>query len=124
MLAFAQAAAGRIVRCSIEATGRNITAYATQPDANHVVLTLINKEPSCDATFVLERDLSFSFRAGSAIRLSGPSIESKSGITRGGATVSEAGAWKPTQIEDIGRTQGTLKFSLPRASALIVKLHR
>src|SRR5215475_9065715 len=68
MLAFAQAAAGQIVECSMEGTDRDIKAYATQPDRNHLVLTAINKERSSDATLVLERDFS-SFRTGSAIRL-------------------------------------------------------
>jgi len=123
MLAFAQAAAGEILRCSIEGTDRDIKAYATRLDRNHVVLTGINKERSSDVTLALERDLSSSFRAGSAIRLFGPTIESKSGITLGGATVSEAGSWEPVQIEEIARTQGQFEVSLPRASAVIVNLH-
>jgi hypothetical protein len=122
MLAFAQAEPGEILRCSIEGTGRDIKAYATRPDRNHVVLTGINKERSSDVTLVLERDLSSSFRAGSAIRLFGPTIESQSGITLGGATVSEAGSWAPVQIEEIARTQGQFEVSLPRASAVIVNL--
>lgn len=107
----------------MEQTGRDIKAYATRADGNHVVLTGINKERSSDSTLVLERDVSSSFRAGSAIRLSGPSIESKSGITLGGATVSEAGSWEPVQIKEIARTNGRFEIPLPRASAVIVTLH-
>jgi hypothetical protein len=123
MLAFAQAAAGQMVECSLDETALNIQAYATQPDRNHVVVTAINKERSSDATLVLERNLSSSFRAGSAIRLVAPSLESKSGITLGGATVSEAGSWVPVQIEEMVRTQGWFEVPLPRASAVIANLH-
>jgi hypothetical protein len=123
MLAFAEAAAGQILGCRVEGTGADIKVYATQPDRNHVVLTGINKDRSSDATLVLERDLSSSFRAGSAIRLMGPSLESKSGITLGGATVSEAGSWEPVQIEPVAKTEGQWQVSLPRASAVIANLH-
>ena len=123
MLAFAQAATGQVLGCSLEETGRDIKAYLTRPDRNHVVLTGINKERSSDSTLVLERDVSSSFRAGSAVRLLGPAIESKSGITLGGATVSEAGSWKPVQIQEIAKTNGRFEVPLPRASAVIVTLH-
>ena len=123
MLAFAQAATGQILGCSMEETDRDIKAYATRPDRNHVVLTGINKERSSDSTLVLEPDASSSFRAGSAIRLLGPSIESKSGITLGGATVSAAGSWEPVEIKEIARTNGRFEVPLPRASAVMVTLH-
>lgn len=123
MLAFAQAATGQILGCCLEGADREIKAYATRPDRNHVVLTGINQERSSDATLVLERDVSSSFRAGSAIRLLGPSLESKSGITLGGTTVSPAGSWAPVQIEKISRASGQFKIPLPRASAVIVTLH-
>ncbi len=53
MLAFAQAGMGRIVDCSIEAGGKNISAYATQPDPKHIVVTFINKEPGYDADVMI-----------------------------------------------------------------------
>ena len=107
----------------MEETDRDIKAYATRPDRNHVVLTGINKERSSDSTLVLERDASSSFRTGTAIRLLGPSIESKSGITLGGAKVSQAGSWEPVEIKEIARTNGRFEVPLPRASAVIVTLH-
>jgi hypothetical protein len=122
MLAFAQSGAGRIVASTMDAAGRNIKAYVTQPDANHVVLTFINKERSHDATVVIDRDSSSVFRTGSVIRLSGPTLESKSGVTLGGATVSVSGSWKPTQIEEVHTTQSQFKLGVPRASAAILRL--
>jgi hypothetical protein len=123
MLGFAQSGAGRIIGSTIDAGGRNIKAHATQPAKNCIVLTLINKEPSCDAIVVVDAGASASFRRGSIVRLSGPSLESKSGITLGGAGVSPGGLWRPTRIEEVSRTRRRLQIRLPAASSAIVTLH-
>jgi hypothetical protein len=123
MLAFAQSGAGRIIGSSIESGDRNITAYATQTTKDRIVLTLINKEPASDAVIVIEAGASPPFRSGSLVRLSGPSLESKSGVTLGGAGVSPAGLWKPTRIEDVSRTRRRLQVRVPAASAAVVTLH-
>ena len=123
MLAFAQAGAGRMIGSSIESGDRNFTAYATQPTKDRIVVTLINKEPASDAVIVIEAGASAPFRGGSLVRLSGPSLESKSGVTLGGASVSPAGLWKPTRIEDVTRTRRSLQVRVPAASAAVVTLH-
>src|ERR1700735_26734 len=123
MLAFAQSGAGRMIGSTIESGDRNLTAYATQPTKDRIVLTLINKEPASDAVIVIEAGASAPFRSGSLVRLSGPSLESKSGITLGGAGVSPAGLWKPTRIEDVTRTRRRLQVRVPAASAAVVTLH-
>jgi hypothetical protein len=50
-------------------------------------------------------------------------LESKSGVTLGGAGVSPAGLWKPTRIEDVSRTRLRLQVPVPAASAAVVTLH-
>ena len=122
MLAFAQSGAGRIIGSTIDAGDRNIKAYATQSAMDRVVLTLINKEPSRDAVIVIDTGASVPFRRGSLVRLSGPSLESKSGVTLGGASVSPAGLWKSTRIEEVSGTRRGLQVLVPAASAAIVKL--
>ncbi len=102
---------------------RNIKAYATQPARDRIVLTLINKEPSSEAMVVIDAGTSAPLRRGSLIRLSGPSLESKSGVTLGGAGVSHDGLWKPTQVEEVSGTRGRLQVRLPAASAAMVTLH-
>jgi hypothetical protein len=121
MLAFAQSGAGRMIGSAIEAGKRNITAYATMPAKDRTVLTLINKEPSFEGGVVV--DASTSFRSGSLVRLSGSSLESKSGTTLGDAAVSSAGLWKPAREEEVSRTRTGLQVRLPAASAAIVTLH-
>jgi len=121
MLAFAQSGAGRIIGSSIDYGNRNITAYATQPSKDRTLLTLINKEPSTDAIVVV--DASTPFRGGSLVRLSGSSLESKSGITLADAAASSAGLWKPARKEEVSRTRTGLQVRVPAANAAIVTLH-
>jgi hypothetical protein len=119
VLAFAQSGAGRIIANTIDAGNRNITAYATQPTKDHTVLTLINKEPATEAVVLI--DPSRSFRSGSLVRLSGSSLESKSGITLGGTAVSPAGSWHLTRKEEVARTR-QLQIPVPAATAAIITL--
>jgi hypothetical protein len=121
MLAFAQSG-GRVVGCALDAGERNIKAYATQPSRDRVVLTLINKESSSEATVVIDASTSVPLRSGSLIRLAGPSLERKSGVTLGGAGVSQDGLWKPAQVEEVSGTRGRLQVRLPAASAAVVTL--
>jgi hypothetical protein len=123
MLAFAQAGAGRIIGSAIDAGGRNIKSYATQPAKERIVLTLVNKEPSTDAMVVIDAGRSASLRGGSLVRLTGRSLESKSGINLGGAGVSPNGLWKPALTEDVSGARGRLQVRVPAASATIVTLH-
>src|SRR6185437_7879757 len=123
MLAFAQSGAGRMIGCTFDAGDRNIKTYATQPGRDRVVVTLINKEPSCDAMMVIEAGASASFRSGSLVRLLGPALESKSGVTLGGTAVSSAGLWKPAQVEEVSRTGDKWQVCVPAASAAIVTLY-
>ena len=63
------------------------------------------------------------FHRGSLIRLSGPSLESKFGVSLGGTMVSPEGSWKPDRTEEISTSRGRLRVRLPAASAAIVTLH-
>jgi hypothetical protein len=120
MLAFARGGMGRIISNTVDAGNRTIVAHATQPDHNRTVVTLINKEATSDAVVAIDGDPKF--RTTSVLRLSGPSLESKSGITLGGAAVSPDGLWRAAQGEEVARSQGRLKLRLPAASAALITL--
>jgi hypothetical protein len=122
MLAFAQSGAGRIIRSTVDARNRNVTVHATQHTKDRTVVTLINKEPSWDAVVVINAGQSASFRSGTLVRLSAPSIESKSGVTLGGAGVSSSGLWKSARVEEIIPSQRRLQVRVPAASAAIFTL--
>jgi hypothetical protein len=122
MLAFSQCGTGRMIGSTVDAGSRNISVHATCPSEDHTVLTLINKESARHARVVIEGPPE-SFRNASLVRLSGPSLESKSEITLGGASVSPDGVWKAARVEDLARSEGKLKVRLPAASAALVTLH-
>jgi hypothetical protein len=120
MLAFAQCGSGRIIGSTADSGGRNISVHATRSSEDHTVLMLINKEAAANVVAVIEGD--FRVRSASVVRLSGPSLESKSSITLGGASVNPAGLWKAARVEEVARAQGKLKVPLPAASAALVSL--
>ena len=122
LLAFAQSGAGRILGSTIDAGNRNISAHVTQPARDRTILTLINKEPSSDAVVVIDGGASASFRIRSVVRLSGPSLESKSGVTLGGASVTPAGIRKPAHADGSNTSRRTPRVYLPAASAAMVTL--
>jgi hypothetical protein len=122
MLAFAQAGRGRLVGSHLEAEGRNFEAFATQPGDEQLALTLINKEVSFDAVFDVE--LAAGLQKGSVLRLTAPSIESKTGVLLGGAGVRPKEKWSPVQSEEIRVSGGKLKIRVPAASAAVVTLQK
>ena len=121
MLAFAQAGKGRFIKADIKAESQNVKAYATQQEKGSVVLALINKEPLSDA---MVRIVGVpNLNRATVLRLPGPSIDSKTGVSLGGATVTESGMWKPSHPQDASVSAGRINLKLPAASAAIVTLH-
>lgn len=107
MLAFAQAGRGRMVRVDCEAANLNLTAYAAVDDRKRLALTAINKEVSQNAT--LNLSVGGRFTQGTVSRLTGPSLDSKEGITLGGSSVTMV------RMKD-----GHVAIDVPAASALTV----
>ena len=58
----------------------------------------------------------------SVIRLSGPAIDAKTGVTLGGAEVTAAGTWKAAKSESLDVRNGQLAITMPPASAAIVQI--
>ncbi len=118
MLAFAQSGVGRVIRCEVEAGGRNVSAYATRQADDQVRLTLLNKESVGDAEVVVEG------AQGSGelkvLRLTGPSLESKTGVMLGGAEVGAGGAWRAVRVERVTPERERLRVRVPAGSAAIV----
>jgi hypothetical protein len=118
MLAFSLGGKGRLLKTEMDAGAPGVRAYATQPEKGPLTLTLINKQAGRAAVTVSRVPGS---RA-AVIRLSGPAIDAKSGITLGGAEVTSAGTWKPTQPEALAVRSGQLEMKLPAGSAAIVEI--
>jgi hypothetical protein len=120
MLAFAQGGKGRVFACQLETGGRNLEAYATQPADDRVAVTLIYKESGPDV--LVSVGGAEAFKKGSMLRLSGPSLESRTGVLLGGAEVGASGEWHPAQAEELRVEGGKMAVRVPAASAVVVTL--
>src|SRR5690348_695800 len=118
MLAFAKAGRGTRIGAQLDANGMNVTAYAVKDAAGRVFVTTINKDAEADATVSVS--LPREFRKASVLRLAGPSLDSKTGVTLGGAEVGEEGKWSGGKEESVSIRDGACEIHLPAASAAIV----
>ncbi len=121
MLAFAEACHGERVAVSYDAGAVNLTAYATVDADGTTALVIVNKDEGADA----EIRIAAKSEAGSArvMRLSAPSLDSKSGVTLGGAAVEQDGQWRG-RFETVRVIHGICRVRVPAVSAAIVKLKR
>ena len=106
MLAFARAARGRMLGVQMDPDSPELKAYATQPEAKTLLLTLINKGPAA-ASFSI--DTHHGGRA-SLRRLTAPSVDAKSGLTFG-----QPAGRLPVQ-------KGRLALEVPGYSAAVVEI--
>jgi hypothetical protein len=120
MLAFAQGGKGRLFACHLDAGG-SLEAFGTQPADDRTVVTLINKERASDALVHVEGAVAS--KKASVLRLTGPSLESKTGVRLGGAEITPTGEWHPTQVEELRVEGGKVLVPVPAASAAVVTLH-
>jgi len=118
MLAFAQAGMGRVVGSEVDAGGRNVSAYATAQAGGGMTLTAIHKESSGDAEVVIEG--AGAVREASILRLTGSSMESKTGVRLGGVEVTGSGRWDGGRRERVTASGGVLRVRVPAASAAVI----
>ena len=121
MLAFSLAGKGQLVTTEIDANSPGIKAYATQPGHGALTVTLINKGAAAPV-IAINLGEHTKARQASLIRLSGPAIDSKTGIKLGGAEVAPDGTWKAASTEVLRVKSGQLTITLPPASAAVVHL--
>jgi hypothetical protein len=119
MLAFAQGSHGQRVVVDCDAAGVNLTAYAVLSDQKRLSVTIINKDVSRDADVSIATNEHLA-RA-NALRLTGPSLQSKDGVTLGGSVVTVDGKWQPRALEPLRSKGGECEIRIPAASAAILK---
>jgi hypothetical protein len=93
-----------------------LRAYALKKDG-HLKVVLDNLQAQ-------EREVSVKlggkFRKAQSIRLSGPSLDARTGITLAGQTVAEDGTFPPIKATAVKVSGDTLKVTLPAASATLL----
>jgi hypothetical protein len=117
MLAFSVAGHGDLLPVQVDTNTWAIKAYATRPKEGALVLTLINKG---GVASVLHLNTANEAREASVLRLKGPAVDAKKGITLGGAEVTSTGTWKPAKQEALPVRKGHLILRMPAASAAMV----
>jgi hypothetical protein len=118
MLAFAEGCRGQGVAVTYDVGAVNLTAYATADAHGTSSLILVNKDVVTDADIRITTGLGTMHARVS--RLTAPSLDSKAGITLGGARVGRDGQWKG-EGEPVRSTQGIWSVHVPATSAAIVR---
>lgn len=115
MLAFAPLSGGELLAPEYDASNLNATVYAVRRD-REILVAIINKDGTRAAQATIAAG-NHSHHA-TAIRLSGPSLDSKTGVTLG--ATGQGGDKSPDPI----RTKGGYSLRVPAGSAAIVRLSR
>ena len=120
MLLFDQALGSVLVESVLDAGGANATAYAVRFADNDLGVAIFNK----DASKALRLNINPGIPVHSAevLRLAGPSLDSKTGVTFGGSEVSSSGGWSPSQTETPDHTDSAVTLDLPAASAAWLRI--
>ena len=121
MLAFSLAGRGELLTAEADANSAEIKAYATRPKEGTLVLTVINKGTEASVLNVNVGNHGQP-RQASVIRLTGPAVDAKAGISLGGAEVTPTGTWKQAKSETLPVRNGQLSIHMPPASAAILQL--
>jgi len=117
MLAFSLVGKGQLLEVDVDSSSPEVKAYATQSNPGTLALTLINK-----GSAISELTVHAPGKRASVIRLTGPAIDAKTGITLGGAEVTPAGTWKAAKSEVLPVRNGQVKITLPAHSAAIAQI--
>jgi hypothetical protein len=120
MLAFALAGQGSLIKISASKLSINLTAYATKNSDGIIWVTIINKDLARAANAALAMPAGCT--TAEAYRLTALSPQSKGDVTLAGAQITSQGAYTPGATEQIPVVRGTAKFTLPAASAVVVRL--
>ncbi|MDF5714092.1 MAG: glycosyl hydrolase family 79 C-terminal domain-containing protein [Rhizonema sp. NSF051] len=121
MLLFKLGSRGRLLPVTVSQNSVNLTVYAVLSDNDHVLLTVINKDSSQDATLAI--DLGCQLTRGSVLRLTSPSLDSTSDITLGGSSVKSDASWQSHTQEQAQISENIASVEVPAASAALVTLH-
>jgi hypothetical protein len=99
----------------------DLKAFAVRAYDGSLRVCLINKDFKHGVRVTINPGRNFA--ASSVMRLSGPAADAKSGITLGGASVDEFGAWAPATSEVTHSSGREISVDVPAASAAVLSMH-
>ncbi len=119
MLLFARLAPGAVMPVRMAGPLRAAAVLAVRGADGNLRIGLINKDVARGARITI--DAGREVAAASVLHLAGPGLQAKEGITLGGASVDELGAWVPTQARATPSGRA-VSIPLPSTSAAIVTI--
>jgi hypothetical protein len=117
MLMAQQFAGATMLGVDLNAHG-NVTAYAAQKEGRQL-LAFFNKEATTSFDVSITSDTPPA--KAEAWRLIAPSLDSVTGLTLGGASITNLGTWAP-KAQQLPMTQGMARLHLPSATGVLVFL--
>ena len=117
MLLFAYAGRGSLV--PIRGRRTSLRAFAVRGAGDERRIVLVNKDTAKNAHV----RIATTGQKATILRLAAPSVESKTGITFGGAPVDTNGNWAPRGTESVALQSDRLTVELPASSAAVVQIH-
>ncbi|WLT31901.1 hypothetical protein [Geothrix sp. PMB-07] len=115
-----QAGPGALLPATVAANGLAVSAYAVAADSGSTNLVIVNKDRTQAAS--VTASLGASASTASLTTLSGPSLDSPTGILLNGAPIGADGSWAPASTSSQPVTGTTLKLLVAPASAVLVSL--
>lgn len=131
LLAFAQLPDGGMSPVAVAANGINLTAWSVVDiSKGERALAIINKDPVQDADVSITGiDMvgpnvkpHVAMRRGRLLRLTGPSLTARDGVTLGGVAVAADGSWSGAKYEPVKVTSDNATLHVPARSAALVWL--
>ncbi len=120
MLMFAQAARGALLPARLAAPSPELRAFAVRAPDGTLRVCLINKGVDRGARVGIDPGRQFARAA--VLSLAGPAPDARTGVTLGGATVDEFGAWTPSAHEVTRFAGREIIVDVPAASAAVVSV--
>ncbi len=117
MLLANQLAGTQSKQVALAASGVNATAYAGEMDGE-LRIAVFNKDVKRDLELAVQ--VPATSKQAKIWRLTGPALESTSGVTLAGAEVSAEGTWSPKEVETARAVDAQVRLNVPRASAALV----
>ena len=111
-------AKGPVLSSMIQNGPANLSAYSVEDQDESYWIVLLNKDrqKAVSASVSLPRTVN----KAQMWLLTAPSVDSVSGYSLGGSTISLDGSWTPTSTTEAQLPEGKLNVLLPNGSAILV----
>jgi hypothetical protein len=112
---------GRFVPVKVT-SDRNVTAYAVRGDDRRLRIAILAKEETTTAPVPCRIKIAPGHRSAELVRLTGPSLDAKTGVAIQGASVAPDGTLAPRPPEEVTARDGQLSLELRAGTAVVLSL--